>query len=128
VIIRNVVTAGLVDGGVLAGLAEPRLSRAQTAMHEAPGRSWSLENLADAAGMSRTRFADYFRSVVGRSPIDYLTLWRMTVARKHLAKGRSVKAVAAEVGYDSAAAFSRVFSRVIGQSLREWQSDRGSTN
>lgn len=120
-IVRHVVTSGLVAGGVLAGLADPRLARALTALHEAPGKSWSLEDLAGLAGMSRTRFSEHFRTVLGRTPIDYLTLWRMTIARQRLAKGKSVKSVAAEVGYDSAAAFSRVFSRVIGQPPRNLQ-------
>jgi AraC-like DNA-binding protein len=114
-IVRHVVTSGAVEAGVLAGLADPKLANALTAMHDAPGKPWSLEDLADAAGMSRTRFAAHFRNVVGRAPIDYLTLWRMTIARQLLRKGTSVKSVAAQVGYGSAAAFSRVFSRVTGQ-------------
>lgn len=118
-IVRHAVASGLVDGGVLAGLSDPRLARALTAIHDAPGRPWSLEDLAGAAGMSRTRFAEQFRMVVGRTPIDYLTHWRMMVARRLLAKGKPVKTVAAEVGYDSAAAFSRVFSKVVGHSPRE---------
>lgn len=122
-IVRHVSAAGLVEGGVLAGLADPRLARALTGMHEAPGKAWSLDSLADEAGMSRTRFAEHFRAVVGRPAIDYLTVWRMTVARRHLAAGKPVKAVAAAVGYDSAAAFSRVFSRVTGQAPRAARSD-----
>ena len=69
--------------------------------------------------MSRTRFAAHFRAVVGKTPIDYLTLWRMTIARQLLAKGKPVKSVANAVGYDSAAAFSRVFARVTGQPPRD---------
>ena len=120
-IVRHVVASGMVDGGVLAGLADQRLARALTAIHEAPGKPWSLDDLADTAGMSRTRFAEHFRTVVGRTPIDYLTIWRMTVARQSLAKGKPVKTVAAEAGYESAAAFSRVYSKINGQSPREAQ-------
>jgi AraC-like DNA-binding protein len=122
-IVRHVVGSGMVTGGVLAGLADPRLARALTAVHEAPKRPWSLEDLADLAGMSRTRFAAHFRTVVGKTPIDYLTLWRMTIARQLLAKGNPVKSVANAVGYDSAAAFSRVFARVTGQPPRDLLGD-----
>lgn len=118
-IVRHVMASGMVSGGVLGGLADPRLARALTAMHEAPRRAWSLEDLASLAGMSRTRFAARFAAVVGRTPIDYLTIWRMTVARQLLAKGRPVMAVAHQVGYDSAAAFSRTFRRVTGQAPRD---------
>jgi len=118
-IVRQVVSSGAVQGGVLAGLTDPRLAKALTAMHEAPRRAWSLDDLAGEAGMSRTRFAAHFRTVVGRTPMDYLTGWRMALARQLLAKGRSVKSVASQVGYDSPAAFSRVFNRVTGHTPRD---------
>lgn len=119
-IVRHVVESGAVSTGVLAGLADPRLAKALTAMHEAPKKPWKLDDLADVAGMSRTRFAEHFRKLVGRTPIEYLTIWRMTIARRLLGKGKPVKSVAAQVGYDSAAAFSRVFSRVTGKAPREF--------
>ena len=114
-IVRHVVESGSVASGVLAGLADPRLARALTATHEAPGNGWTLDDLADLAGMSRTRFAEHFRTQIGQAPIEYLTVWRMTVARQLLAKGKPVKRVALQVGYQSAAAFSRAFSRMTGQ-------------
>jgi len=117
-IVRHVVESGRVASGVLAGLADPRLAKALTAMHEAPEKSWTLDDLAGIAGMSRTRFAEHFRIRIGQTPIDYLTVWRLTVARQLLAKGKPVKSVALQVGYQSAAAFSRVFSRVTGQAPR----------
>ena len=119
-LIRHIVENGLVEGGVLAGLADPRLSQALIAMHEAPQRNWSLEGLADVAGMSRTRFAGKFREVVGQTAIGYLSGWRMQLASGLLAKGMPVKSVASQVGYDDPAAFSRAFSKVIGCSPREW--------
>jgi len=119
-IVRHVVESGAISTGVLAGLADPRLAKALTAMHEAPKKPWRLESLADVAGMSRTRFAEHFRKLVGLTPIEYLTVWRMTIARQLLGKGKPVKSVAAQVGYDSAAAFSRVFSRVTGKAPREF--------
>lgn len=123
-VVRHVVESGAVSTGVLAGLADPRLVKALTAMHEAPKKSWRLEDLADIAGMSRTRFAEHFRKLVGQTPFEYLTVWRMTIARQLLGKGKSVKGVAAQVGYDSAAAFSRVFSRVTGHPPREFDTMR----
>lgn len=114
-IVRHVVESGTVATGVLAGLADPRLAKALTAMHEAPNKSWTLDDLAGIAGMSRTRFAEHFRTRIGQTPIDYLTVWRMTIAGQLLARGKPVKSVALQVGYQSAAAFSRVFSRVTGQ-------------
>jgi AraC-like DNA-binding protein len=127
-IVRHVVESGAVSTGVLAGLADPRLVKALTEMHEAPKRAWKLEGLADIAGMSRTRFAEHFRNVVGRTPIEHLTAWRMTIARELLAAGKPVKTVAAQVGYDSAAAFSRVFSRVTGYPPREFDALRHGTD
>lgn len=120
-IVRHVVASGAVPDGVLGGLAEPRLARALTAMHERPERAWTLDDLAEIAGMSRTRFATHFRTVVGRTPIDYLTRWRMTLGRQLLASGKPVKIVAAKMGYDSAAAFSRVFAKVTGHAPRDVQ-------
>jgi AraC-like DNA-binding protein len=125
-IVRHVVEAGNVTTGVLSGLADPRLAKALTAMHETPRKPWTLDDLADVAGMSRTRFAEHFRRQVGRTPIDYLTVWRMTVARQLLSRGKPVKSVAQQVGYESAAAFSRVFGRVMGKPPREFEGLRGS--
>src|SRR5262249_7029482 len=68
--------------------------------------------------MSRTRFAEHFRTRIGQTPMDYLTVWRMTIACQLLARGKPVKSVALHVGYQSAAAFARVFSRVTGQAPR----------
>jgi AraC-like DNA-binding protein len=119
-IIRHVIGEGLVSGGVLAALGDPRLARAVTAMHDAPQRVWTLDDLAEVAGMSRTAFARYFRATTAVTPMDYLTRWRMTIAQKLLSKGSSVKAVASAIGYDSPAALSRTFARTLGVSPRQW--------
>jgi AraC-like DNA-binding protein len=105
--------------GLLAGLAHPALSRALTRIHEDPGAAWTLERLADEAGMSRSVFAETFRHVIGMAPGDYLTRWRLSLARALLQAGRPAKAVARQVGYASPAAFSRAFARHFGRSARE---------
>lgn len=126
VLIRHVVAIGAVERGVLAGLADPRLQRALAALHASPGKAWSLEGLADEAAMSRTRFAEHFRAIVGRTPMDYLTHWRMIAALGPLQRGRPVKTVAASVGYKNAAAFTRTFARVMGVTPTDWVEQRAS--
>jgi AraC-like DNA-binding protein len=120
--IRHVIGKGLVSGGVLAALGDPRLARAITAMHDKPDRLWTLDDLAEVAGMSRTAFARRFRHIAGSSPMDYLTRWRMTIAQNLLRKGTSVKAIASAIGYESPAALSRTFGKVFGVSPRQWLS------
>ena len=119
-VIRHIVGSSRVSTGMLAGLANPALARTISAMHAEPGHGWTLDDLADLAGMSRTNFARSFRDVVGVTPIDYLTRWRMTVAQTLLRQDRPVKAIAAAVGYDSPAALSRTFTRIVGVSPRVW--------
>jgi AraC family transcriptional activator of mtrCDE len=84
-------------------------------MHGEPGRAWSVGRLAAEAGMSRTSFAVAFHDALGVGPIQYLTEWRVTEAKRRLADRRvSVAAVAEELGYRSEAAFRRAFKRVEG--------------
>lgn len=108
--------------GLLPGLADERLAPALVAIHEAPGDPWTLDALARTAALSRSAFAARFKEVLGRSPGDYVTEWRLTVAQEQLRAGRSVSSVAAELGYASASAFSRVFAQRLGHSPRAWLS------
>lgn len=119
-LLRHAMSTKLMASGILAGLADPRLAKAITAMHERPEQSWSLEQLAESAGMSRARFAVHFRETVGMTPLDYLTDWRIGVAQALLKAGKSLKLVAPAVGYLSPTAFTRVFSQRIGASPTEW--------
>jgi AraC-like DNA-binding protein len=111
---------GGVPMGMLTGLADPRLARALGALHDRPGQPWSLDTLAQAAGMSRTAFAARFKSVVGATPGDYLANWRMSLAQAGLRQGKSVKALAVELGYANASALSRVFGQRMGMPPRDW--------
>jgi len=98
----------------LAALANPKLSRAIDAIHTRYQRKWTLEQLASVAGMSRSRFALQFKRQVGAAPMDYLTQWRMQVARDLLGEPeQSIAAVAQVVGYESESAFSVAFTKVV---------------
>ncbi|MBC7699081.1 AraC family transcriptional regulator [Aquabacterium sp.] len=111
---------GGVPVGMLTGLADSRLARALVAMHDHPGQPWSLDTLAQEAGMSRTAFAARFKSVVGATPGDYLANWRMSLAQTGLRQGKAVKLLASELGYANASALSRGFAQRIGVSPRQW--------
>lgn len=105
------------SGSALAGFADPRISRALTAFHQAPAREWSVEGLAREAGMSRTAFAQEFTAKMEVTPMQYLTSWRMQIACQGLAEQGLNVADAAEIaGYASEAAFSRVFRKQVGMS------------
>ncbi|MFZ2219636.1 MAG: AraC family transcriptional regulator, partial [Rhodoferax sp.] len=124
-LLRELGEQGEIGSGLLAGLADARLARVLTALHEDPARSWTLAQLADVAALSRARFAAHFLAVMGQTAMDYLTDWRLTRAQKRLLQGQPVKTVAGAVGYTSAAAFVRVFSRRVGQSPAAWAAGRG---
>lgn len=109
-----------VQEGLLSGLSHPKVARALTSMHESPGRAWSLEAMAQEAGMSRSAFAAEFKALLGATPAEYLLRWRVSIAQSKLRGGASVKSVSDELGYASAAAFSRAFSQVAGASPRNW--------
>lgn len=119
-LLRHAVDARLVEGGVLAALADARLAKVMTAMHQRPEQAWSVQALAQQAGMSRARFALHFRATVGVAPLDYLTDWRVSVAQTLLRRGKLLKAVAPAVGYSNPVALARVFARRVGSSPADW--------
>jgi AraC-like DNA-binding protein/mannose-6-phosphate isomerase-like protein (cupin superfamily) len=110
------------QSGWLAGLRDRVLARALTALHAEPARDWTLAALATEAGASRSvinqRFADY----LGRSPMDYLTQWRLQLAAQRLRESAdSVAQIAEAVGYASPAAFNRAFKRMFGVPPARWR-------
>jgi AraC-like DNA-binding protein len=125
-VLRYAIEQRLVDSGLLAGLADARLHKALAAMHAEPARAWTLESMAAKAGMSRARFAAHFAQAVGQPPGEYLTGWRLGLARTLLRRGLPVKQVAAEVGYANASALGRVFGQRLGQSPTAWQQRDGA--
>ena len=97
---------------VLAGFADPSISRVLQAIHQEPALGWTLEELARLAGMSRTSFANRFAERMNMTPLQYITGWRMQIARQILSDTRTPMIdVAEQVGYGSEAAFGRVFKK-----------------
>ncbi len=94
-------------------LSEPRLSKALTAMQSDHARSWSLDELAKTAGLSRAGFALSFKKWIGVTPMEYLTQWRMQIACELLREDRRITEVASAVGYESESAFSVAFTRIV---------------
>jgi AraC-like DNA-binding protein len=107
--------------GWLFALADPQMAAAIGAVHADPGARWTLQALAERAGMSRSNFAQKFKAKVGSSPMDYLTRWRMLLAGDRLtSRAGPVSAIALSLGYESESAFSTAFKRVMGCSPRRY--------
>ncbi len=102
--------------------SDPRLAPALYAMHAEPERTWTVDELAKHAHMSRATFARTFQQVLGQTPMKYLTEWRMTLARDLLlTTDATLEQIASNVGYGSAYAFATAFHRRHGQPPRHWQ-------
>lgn len=110
------------ETGWLAGLRDPLIGKALVMLHERPAHAWTLNELAHQAGMSRAALAARFTHLIGRAPMQYLTLWRMQIAARLLTdSSMKVATVGREIGYDSEAAFSRAFKKIVGQSPAAWR-------
>jgi AraC-like DNA-binding protein len=107
--------------GWLAGLRDPVVGEALAALHERPREAWTIETLARNVGSSRSALAQRFTDMVGHPPMQYLALWRMQLASKLLTDGGHVAQVADAVGYESEAAFSRAFKKLVGQAPAAWR-------
>jgi len=107
--------------GWLFALADKRMKTALSCIHRTPAHAWTLQELARSAGMSRTAFAQTFKTTVGESPMAYLTRWRMTLAANRLKDKREpISSVAPSLGYRSESAFSAAFKRRWGSSPRQY--------
>lgn len=108
--------------GLLRGLADARLAAAMRLMHGEPARTWTVEELARQAALSRSAFFDRFSRAVGLRPMEYLLAWRMALAKDLLRReGMALVEVAERVGYSSASSFSTAFSRHVGQAPGQYQ-------
>jgi AraC-like DNA-binding protein len=108
--------------GWLAGLRDRFVGKALALMHSTPAHAWTVDDLAGRVGLSRSALAERFTTLIGQPPMQYLTRWRLQLAADLLrGSGRAIAAIAAEVGYDSEAAFSRAFKREIGAAPVVWR-------
>jgi AraC-like DNA-binding protein len=110
-------------GGVgwLFALANKQLSAAIAGMHERPGYRWTVQELAERAGMSRSAFALRFKEQVGTSVMEYLIRWRMLLAADRLLNSKdAISTIACSLGYESESAFAFAFEREMGCSPRQY--------
>ena len=121
VVRRYLETLPPAETGWLAGLRDAVVGQALAAMHGAPAEPWTVEGLARLVGLSRSVFAERFMEIMGQPPMQYLALWRMQLASRLLADGGNVAGVASAVGYESEAAFSRAFKKLVGQAPATWR-------
>jgi len=121
----HLASAPAADRGWLAALRDPVLAPALSLLHTSPEHKWTVAELASGAAVSRSILDERFRQLLGRSPIRYLTEWRMHLAEELLTTTElSVVMVARRVGYDSEEAFSRAFKRSHGLSPSHWRAER----
>lgn len=120
-VIRAWAANGCAPDGWPSVSNDPFLDRVVAAIHDEPGRDWTVERLASVGAMSRSSFAERFRAAIGRSPADYVTEVRIDAAKRMLAAGRSVSDTSRELGYSSDEGFSRAFRRRTGMTPSAWR-------
>jgi AraC-like DNA-binding protein len=108
--------------GWVAALRDRHVGRALAFLHEQPANPWTVEDLARKVGLSRSALGERFNALIGAPPMQYLTRWRMLLAARRLDDSDTpIIRVAAEVGYESEAAFSRAFKRELGAPPATWR-------
>lgn len=119
---RHIESLPAEQAGWLAGLRDPSVGKALSLLHGKPAHDWTIEELARQAGLSRTVLAERFAELVGTPPMQYLAKWRMQIASELLRGGNAgIASIAAEIGYDSEATFSRAFKKMIGVPPSAWR-------
>jgi AraC-like DNA-binding protein len=115
------------ETGWLAALRDPHVGRTLALLHEQPAHPWTVDGLAHKVALSRSALAQRFAALVGSPPIEYLMRWRILLAAKRLRESRApVIAIAADVGYESEAAFNRAFKREFGLPPAAWRRQAAS--
>jgi AraC family transcriptional activator of mtrCDE len=116
-VIRYCIEENLVHKGVFAAMQDKRLAKALGLIHEQPWQAWTLNELCVQAGVSKSVLSEKFSALIGHSPIEYLTLWRLQIAAHWLMEpDMTVERVAENSGYESVPAFSKAFKRHFGVS------------
>lgn len=101
--------------GWLAGARDPGVGAALAQMHRAPEQPWTIANLAEQVGLSRSVLAERFRHYLGEPPMTYLSRWRLQLGALMLTStSYSVARISGDVGYESEPAFNRAFKREFG--------------
>ena len=119
---RHVETLPPEGQGWLAALRDVQIGRALALLHDTPERAWTVDDLAREVAMSRSVLATRFASLVGESPMQYLTRWRLALAARTLRSGSdAISRVAERSGYETEAAFSRAFKREFGLPPSTWR-------
>ncbi len=125
--VRAYIAQAEAPPGMLAAIADKQIGAALRLMHQAPQQPWTLAALAQRVGMSRSAFAARFNQLVGQTPMQYLTFWRMQKARELLSETRlSTGAIAEQVGYQSEASFGKVFKKTVGTGPGAYRRDPSS--
>jgi AraC-like DNA-binding protein len=107
--------------GLLSGLSDPVIVKSLSVMHHEVARTWTVAGLAKLCGVSRSTFATRFRDVMGVGPIEYLTAWRIALAKDKLCYGtKTIGEIALSIGFHSSSAFSTAFTRVAGCSPKQF--------
>jgi AraC-like DNA-binding protein len=114
--------------GWLAGARDPIVGKSLGLMHSRIAHPWTIADLADEVGISRSALVERFTRYLSEPPMTYLTRWRLQLAARSLEKtSRGVAEIAADVGYESEAAFNRAFKREFGQPPGRYRSDHKSS-
>jgi AraC-like DNA-binding protein len=114
--------------GWLAGARDPIVGKSLGLMHSRIAHPWTIADLADEVGISRSALVERFTRYLSEPPMTYLTRWRLQLAARSLENtSRGVAEIAADVGYESEAAFNRAFKREFGQPPGRYRSDHKSS-
>jgi AraC-like DNA-binding protein len=122
VVRRYLETMPAQQAGWLAGLRDPFVGKALSLMHAHPAHEWTIELLGRKVGLSRSVLAERFTDLLGMPPMQYLARWRMQIAARILSNANaSMASIAEQIGYESEAAFSRAFKKVVGVPPSAWR-------